>query len=97
MPKIVFYVEWQGERAAGIMPGYEQVTINFLYGTLDSDIEYWRGVVQDYFDGATVMTEEESKAIAVMTEEGCKSDTCLCGALLLPDGQCSVKGCVCAY
>ena len=89
MPKIVFDVEWQGERAAGIMPGQEQVTISFLYGPLDSDdIEYWRGVVEDYFDGAKVMTEEESKAIP---------DTCLCGAPLLLDGQCIVKGCVCAY
>jgi len=89
MPKIVFHAEWQGERAAGIMPGQEQVTIGFEYGPLDSGaIEYWREAVKDYFDGARVMTEEEYNAMP---------DTCLCGALLLLDGQCSVKGCVCAY
>lgn len=56
MNSLRFYVQWSGERAAGINPGSEEVTIQFKYGqSLDSDIiEYWQDCLKDFYDGASV-------------------------------------------
>jgi len=56
MTELKFQAEWSGELAAGIQPGYEEVTIQFKYGQpIDQGvIDYWRQNVEDFYDGATV-------------------------------------------
>lgn len=60
---IKFFVEWHGELAAGIRPGYEEVEIFLRYtDNLDEEqIEWWRDAVKEQFDGAIVRTEAEQK------------------------------------
>jgi hypothetical protein len=58
MNKLVFIAEWHGERAAGINPGHEEITIQFKYGQPVDDqdtIDYWREAIQDFYDGAKVV------------------------------------------
>jgi hypothetical protein len=51
-----FIVWWNGEPAAGIRSGSEEVTIQFKHGvTLDEDtVAFWKDSVSQYFDGAHV-------------------------------------------
>lgn len=62
--KLKFFVSWTGEAAAGIRPGFEEVTISFRYGQPidDEAISYWRDSLKDFFDGASVLTEPEFAA-----------------------------------
>lgn len=56
MVKLTYLAEWHGEPAAGINPGSEEVDITLRYtDTIDEDlVEFWRGVVKEYWDGARV-------------------------------------------
>lgn len=56
MAKLTFEAEWHGEMAAGIRPGSETVTIEFVHTSeFDADtIEYFQDVIREYFDGASV-------------------------------------------
>lgn len=58
---IKFFVSWSGEMAAGIRPGFEEVTISFRYGQpLDDEaVGFLRESVKEFFNGASVLTEEE--------------------------------------
>lgn len=51
-----YHAEWAGERAAGIHPGSEDLSIVFKYsGSPDVEmIDYFRDAVAEYFDGAHV-------------------------------------------
>jgi hypothetical protein len=51
-----FIAWWNGEPAAGIRAGSEEVTITFKHGTVvDEDaVAYWRDMIAQYFDGAHV-------------------------------------------
>jgi hypothetical protein len=61
MNYLKFYVSWCGERAAGINPGSEEVTISFKYGQpIDADvIEYWTDALKEFYDGASVELTEK--------------------------------------
>lgn len=87
MTSIRFNVHWHGELAAGIRPGYENVVLTFEYtDSIDTDtLEYWREAVRDYYDGATVETQEESikRIIATGTCPGC-------GHRIHDPGECQV-------
>jgi hypothetical protein len=54
--QLKFQVQWHGERAAGINPGSEEITIHFRYGQpIDRDtIDYFQGIIQEFYDGAQV-------------------------------------------
>ena len=54
--QLKFDVQWGGERAAGINPGSEEVTIIFKHGQpLDEDtINFWRVALCEFYDGAQV-------------------------------------------
>ena len=56
MTTLKFVAWWNGEPAAGIRSGSEQITIQFKYGVpVDEDmVAYWRDTVAQYFDGAVV-------------------------------------------
>jgi hypothetical protein len=56
MTKLIYDASWSGEPNAGIMPGSEEVTIQFKYGQpIDEDvIEYWREAIAEFYDGAHV-------------------------------------------
>jgi hypothetical protein len=64
MTQLIFHAEWAGERAAGINPGYEKITITFEHGQpLDEDtVNYWRESVAQFYDGARVLTDSEEQA-----------------------------------
>jgi hypothetical protein len=69
---IKFYVEWPGERAAGIRGGSEHVSISFEYGTvIDSDtVEFFRESLREFFDCRKVQTWEEAEKEWKAREEG---------------------------
>jgi len=54
--KLVFVASWPGEPNAGILPGYEEVTIQFKHGQpIDDDtLLYWSDAVRDFYGGSTV-------------------------------------------
>lgn len=56
MTTLKFVAWWNGEKAAGINPGSEEVTIQFKWGQpLDEDtVAYWQDMVSQFFDGAYV-------------------------------------------
>ena len=61
MTKLVFVASWPGEPNAGILPGYEEVTVQFKHGQpLDEDVlVYWHGAVAEFYDGSTVELVEQ--------------------------------------
>ena len=63
MSKITFEANWHGERAAGINSGSETVTIEFANTSeIDTEtVEYFREALRDYYDDASILTQEESK------------------------------------
>jgi hypothetical protein len=81
-----FYVCWQGELAAGIRSGFEEVEIRYKYGPLGAEeVEFWRNSLKECFDGATVLTAEENRRntvknpkhyIAMSGMHGCLPDHC---------------------
>lgn len=61
MSKLVFVASWPGEPNAGILPGYEEVTVQFKHGQpLDHDtLVYWYDAVADFYDGSKVELVEQ--------------------------------------
>lgn len=51
---LTFYVEWSGEKAAGLHPCSEEVTIQFKCGhRIDTETtDYWKEAVETFYDGA---------------------------------------------
>lgn len=65
--KIEFYVEYPGERAAGLMPYSENVRVEIDHGpTLPEHqrelVEHLRQSLADFYDGAKVWLKEEFDA-----------------------------------
>lgn len=56
MTRITFSVDWSGEFAAGILPGSEEVSIEFKYGhpVTEDLIEFWIDSLAEFYDGAAV-------------------------------------------
>ena len=61
--KMKFFAQWAGERAAGINPGSEEVTIELKYTSFIDEgmLEVFGQAVKDYFDGAHVTVLEPLK------------------------------------
>lgn len=57
MTRITYHAEWAGERAAGINPGSEDVTIEFRHGQpVDADVlNFWKDSIAEFYDGGTVV------------------------------------------
>ena len=59
---IKFHIENHGEPAAGLMPYYDEVTIEVKYSAGGEDgefLEYIRESLIEWFDGSAVFTNEE--------------------------------------
>jgi hypothetical protein len=62
MTRLTYDASWPGDSSAGIWPGAEEVTITFKHGQPieDDAIEFWREVVQEFYDGSHVELIEAS-------------------------------------